>query len=291
MEYSYPKQDLSQHPLWTEGAQAGSLVEKRDDVEIREAERLRWLHRSNGAVESVMNLDFKSQLILPHSKAMSLFRLFNHSPTTALNLGLGGGDLVRHLMARLPSVCITSVDNDENIVGFHERYFLGPESQGQKKSKNNIIIADANEFVQTQNRDPHYDVILVDLFNDGGLCPFVLSASFLQACFSLLSKNGFLVLNLMLNKQDQLQTIAQDLHRLSGAVPLLLSVPKHPNIVAFASSNLSPQLSSRKLLAAANRLDEENTSNLGFGFGFGFGFAKNFTQKMIEDNRSRFKEN
>ncbi|MBV1880310.1 MAG: hypothetical protein KUG82_01695 [Pseudomonadales bacterium] len=281
--HTYPQRQLQQkwlsHPLWSNGPSSGTLIEKRERLEIRESESLRWLHRCNGAVESVMDLTDKNQLILPHSQAMSLARLFNSTPSTVLNLGLGGGDLVRYLLGQLTAVSITSVENDSHLIKLHQQHF-SRERNHHCNDQHQIILNDANAFVQSSESHSRYDFIFVDLFDEAGICPFVLSSRFTQACSTLLNPNGILCINFILDSPMQLQNIATQLHRQLGTVPLMLNIPKHPNIIALASASFPLHFSAEKLLARARGLGKENTIDTDY--------VTHFTRQLIRDNGARF---
>jgi len=272
------KTSLPPHALWSQGPQAGKLIEEMNGIEVREEDHLRWLHRGNDAVESVINLNHPCELILPHSQAISLFQLFNTDAKSALNLGLGGGDLLRHLNKTIPELSITSIENDADMVRLHEKYFADYDTENQRcpQAQDNIIHIDAEHYMQRySDKDTatykQYDVILIDLYDDLGICPFVLSSIFLKQCISLLPENGILCLNLMLSSQEQLQSIVSNLHSLSGAIPLMFHIPYHPNIITFCSPAFPTMMKSDELITRATTLDSKNNTN----------YAVDFTRQLI----------
>ena len=122
-------------------------------LSILENARHRWLEM-DGVVQSAMSLSQPEHLCLPHQQCIA-----DLLPTTAsrvLELGLGGGDLTRHLGARWPEARHDCVDLDAEILTLFQQFFQDASQRSPR-----LHHADALHFL-LQSQDA-YDLVLLDL--------------------------------------------------------------------------------------------------------------------------------
>ncbi len=146
----------------------------------------RWLE-IDGVVQSAMVRTAPQQLCLPHQQAIA--NLLPARAERILELGLGGGDIGRHLLGRWPEASLDSVDLDAEVISLYRDFFMTTGSAERQC----LHQADALAFLLGQGGD--YDLILVDLFSQDGNPPLLFSPHFYQALASRL--RGELIINLL----------------------------------------------------------------------------------------------
>ena len=84
---------MTRHPYQRLRAQQFELPE----VGISEEDNIRSLHLGSPTIQSSMNLDDPSELVLSYSQAMMGWLLFQDPPAHITQIGLGGGSFARWL--------------------------------------------------------------------------------------------------------------------------------------------------------------------------------------------------
>jgi len=124
----------------------------------------------------------------------SAFRKFNiasFQPKKLLVLGVGGGYVIGKLHRLFSEVKIDAVDIDETIIDIAKTYF-------KLDSLQNIayVAQDARIFVQKQFKHKNlYDGIIIDLYIGDDIPDFFSDEHFFLGIRSLLSKDGFVLIN------------------------------------------------------------------------------------------------
>ena len=127
-------------------------------VSVLENARHRWLEM-DGVVQSAMSLHQPARLCLPHQR--SIAEQLPKQASRILELGLGGGDLTRHLAARWPDAHHDCVDLDAEILTLFQQFFL--PSSGARLG----CITPMRCTSCTRARRSH-DLVLLDLFSQDG---------------------------------------------------------------------------------------------------------------------------
>lgn len=114
---------------------------------------------------------------------------FRNEETSILILGLGGGDVVKQLRNNFKShASITAVEIDPVIIEIALKEFdIIPNS------KLEIVNNDANVFLKYTKE--HYNLIIVDLFNDVTIPEFVFQTEFIKSVYNVLHFNGSIIFN------------------------------------------------------------------------------------------------
>lgn len=114
---------------------------------------------------------------------------FRSEETLILILGLGGGDVVKQLRTNFKSsASITAVEIDPVIIEVAMKEFdIIPNS------KLEIVNNDANVFLKYTKE--HYNLIIVDLFNDVTIPDFVFYTEFIKSVYNVLHLNGSIIFN------------------------------------------------------------------------------------------------
>jgi len=116
----------------------------------------------DGVVQSAMSLADPATLCLPHQRVIAC--LLPEQTTRILELGLGGGDLTRHLSQRWPDARHECVDLDEEVLTVYQQFFQHQAHDGQAVPT--LHQADALAFLEQSEQQ--YDLILLDLFSQDG---------------------------------------------------------------------------------------------------------------------------
>ncbi|MDB5408966.1 MAG: hypothetical protein JWL84_3878 [Rhodospirillales bacterium] len=132
--------------------------------------------------QSAMSLMRPQRLVFPYEQAMALAVAVRPHPRTALQLGLGGGAMVRFLSAYYPECELTIVESDPTVIDLARRHFYIDTPVEQ---------TDAITFLaETEQR---FDAIMVDIYGGGGFNAPPLA--FWDACAAALQPKGCIAIN------------------------------------------------------------------------------------------------
>lgn len=174
------------------------------ETSLYEAEGYRWLCSSAGAVQSAMQMDAPSRLVLPNQRAMLLAALLPPQIASALDLGMGCGGFSRHLQAWMAAPVVTAVEASAAVVSLARRYFAVPAAQPVYLGDAAVFLADGEDV---------FDLVLCDLFRDRRAPEAMRQEAFYAALASRLSATGALALNSLPASADELKLLLQHLHR------------------------------------------------------------------------------
>lgn len=143
-------------------------------------------------VQSAMRLADPNALELEYTRTMMRCLLFNAQPKSVLIIGFGGGSLAKYCYKTLPNADITALEINPHVVALRERFLVPPDS-----ARFRVLQADGAAFVHHAVKSKaQYDTVLLDAFHFDGAPAAIISAGFFQACRSILSPRGVLVVNL-----------------------------------------------------------------------------------------------
>lgn len=233
--------ETHQNTFWLTGPESGIRLHSENTenglLEVKECGDLRWLNFKNGAVETVMSLSEPTRLVLEYIRALTSFLLFNPKPDYLLNLGLGGGAILRFCNHYLPETKIISIEHSPQVVKLCEEYFfLSP-------ADNKIIIEDAGNYIQKSHEQ--FDVILVDLFSSYGMATSLFHPAFHLSIKRRLTKNGIVLFNLIITDQTRLESVFNSIWTQFSDQAFCFNLEECDNIfvIAFNGEVDSAQLS------------------------------------------------
>lgn len=121
-----------------------------------------------------------------------------------LGAGLGSAAAILH-HRKIEPECITLVDIDPQIIRW------GKETlETSERTRYEWVCADVQDFAAQQMQ--HYDLLIVDVFQDRIVPAFVTGPNFLQQCHRLLRPStGMLVLNYIINNEQSWETALQQI--------------------------------------------------------------------------------
>ena len=186
----------------------------------------RYLYFNVRLMQSAMLLRSPNSLDLRYTQKMMSFLLFNPHPKRIVLIGLGGGSLIKFCYYQMPSVHLTAVELDPDVIAFREVFLLPPDGPRLQ-----VLQADGAEYMQAVEKG--IDVLLVDAFDKTGFAPSLANREFLQSAFDKLSGNGILVVNLAGEKESYAGLISLAMEVFDDQV-IVFSVPEDGNHILLA---------------------------------------------------------
>ena len=194
-------------------------------IEVREFENYRWLQIGGSSIQTLMDVNSPSQIVLPNIKAMMAALLFCPKPQQLLNIGMGGGLFERFFATKYPELKITSLESNESIIRLSKEFFFLTEE--------NLIINDSAELFLARKHSS-FDIILCDIFIAEKHSDCLYAEDFYASASCCLNKTGVFVMNLIPSSEDDLVVIISAMRNDFNHISLL-EVPGHSNIIIFAS--------------------------------------------------------
>jgi spermidine synthase len=170
-----------------------------------------WLHdeanQSTGVIQSELDLVNPLSLVDAYTRAALLALLWTPAPARVFTTGLGGGCLPMAMHHHLADAFIQCVENDPQVADAATRFFGFLPADRLR-----LAIDDGRRWLEKNAWHKHFDIIILDVFDDKGDVPHPLSTlEFFQLCQSSLSDHGVLVINLLyldLHRAARIKTAA-----------------------------------------------------------------------------------
>lgn len=216
------------------------------EIGIFQNNEYRWLCYGGDIIHSSMLLSKPEKLILPYQNYMAAWQLFFPAlpPTSALLLGLGGGDSIRFLQHHYPQIDIQAVEQDPVILRLACEWFgLQPEP-----GKLELLVQEAGGFM-LRHKGQH-DLIMIDMLAGETMPSCLNNEDFWSRCHQSLSGQGLLVVNGIFANSDGFMLLMKQLQACFGYLPFCMSVPEHNNVLLIVGRQpLATELSLLKLRA------------------------------------------
>lgn len=204
------------------------LGNKDHFVEIWENRRFRWLtFDGSPTVQSAIDIEYPLSIILEYQAIMLASLYFVSKPKKVLNLGLGGGNLVKALNHLLPDSQLDVVEVDPLVIAAAQQYFGVPVH-----NKIKIYREDAVQF--TMNATVQYSCIFIDLFLATNLVPATKTIDFYKGIYQLLAPHGVAVFNLWSYNPKELATHITYLRKAFHSRTFLIQSLTRGNKIFFA---------------------------------------------------------
>ncbi len=232
------------------------IYQNHDDegvLEVIESKGVRSLHFGSTAKQSSIDLDDPETLQLPYARAMVSWLLFKDKVDKALVVGLGGGSLTRYMLHHFPDCRIRAVEYRDSVVKIARSHFGLPLDARLK-----IIVGDGGEYIrqQAQTAGEEYDVIYLDAFDVDGLAQSIASVAFFDACKTLLTPDGIMLVNLWGTETSVYRTCLDWLQDIFADKVLILPVRNRGNIILLAFNQKAGRHDLKELQYKAKLLEE-----------------------------------
>ncbi|HEV8695694.1 MAG TPA: transferase [Lysobacter sp.] len=140
-------------------------------------------------------------------------------------IGLGGGSQAKFCYRHLPEARIEVVENNPHVLALRGKFRI-PDDDARFR----VILDDGALFLRGRRR--HYDLLLVDGYDETGIPEVLSSQQFYDDCRAALTENGAMAINLYC---DDAQRHIERLRRSFGARRVLVvEEPRQSNRVALA---------------------------------------------------------
>jgi spermidine synthase len=162
-------------------------------VEVKEIDGLRTLHFGSAWMQGAMRIDSPFDLAFEYTRVMMAALLLRAGdfPKRVLLIGLGAGSQTKFLYKHRPAAHLTVVEIEPRVVTAAKESFCLPDDPARLE----VVVGDGVEFVyQTEQ---HFDLIMVDGFNDHSHPGDLNTLPFYKACRERLSDQGILAVNLI----------------------------------------------------------------------------------------------
>lgn len=186
----------------------------------------RYLYFNVRLMQSAMRLREPNALDLRYTQKMMSFLLFNPHPKRIVLIGLGGGSLIKFCYYQMPSVQLTAVELNPEVIAFREVFQVPPDGPRLQ-----IIEADGADYIAQAEKG--IDVLLLDAFDKTGFAPSLANREFLESVYSKLAGNGILVVNLAGEKESYAGLIGLAMEVFDDQV-IVFSVPEDGNHILLA---------------------------------------------------------
>jgi spermidine synthase len=151
-----------------------------------------------------------------------------------LVLGVGGGSVFKTLVDEIQyQQELIGVEIDPEMIQIAKNYF-----QLDKIPNLSIIIDDAFEFVLKTKKT--YDLIIIDIFQDTEMPPFLYEKFFADRIGDLLNYNGFILFNTMILNEKQEQRNAAYLKIFNAKSYHIHAIPRveqHNELIIIQKTN------------------------------------------------------
>ena len=217
------------------------------EVGISETGNIRSLHLGSDTIQSSMNLDNPTELVLSYSRAMMAWLLFADPPVHITQIGLGGGSFARWIDACLPDCRQTAVEINPNVIAVARGLFELP-FEGETFE---IVEADGAQYVKTLRGGT--DIILAVGFDGEQIIDDLVSPGFFADCRQALSDKGIFMTNWWSGDKRYPRFVADLKEAFDGKV---LEVPaeSHGNIAVMAFRQTPAELNLDSLKKRAEQL-------------------------------------
>ncbi len=235
------------------------------DIRVWHQYDRRWLEFNDGLIQSEIILNRPEILPSVLNRAMLAGMMFVQQPKRVLLAGVGGGATARYFAGCFPEVKGEAVEISETVSQIAHDFFEFPISKKWQLVTENIV-----DYVQYSKHK--YDLIVVDIAVEQKTPPWIVEHDFLQQCRAMLTDNGQLSLNLLVDNEADFKRCLAVIRNVFDRQTVCLSLAEHRNTVVFAFNN-KPQILPIELNKHIPLLE----SLWGLEFG-------EFYQQMLKDN-------
>ena len=147
-----------------------------------------------------------------------------------LVLGVAGGSVIKTLVHEIKCKGqITGIELDEKVIQLANEYFQLNSIKNLK-----ILQGDAFEFILRTKK--HYDLIIVDIFQDTVMPNFLFETYFQDRLYELLNHNGYVLFNTMIltNNHDlRNKKYINHFETKKGKLQIIPRVEEHNELIVF----------------------------------------------------------
>ncbi|MDT0605148.1 hypothetical protein [Thalassotalea castellviae] len=198
------------------------LHQGNENLAVAENEHYRWI-LFDDVVQSIMLKRVPSKLTIPHQYFMMLPLLF-HVPNKIIELGLGGGNLVRYLTNILPNSEILSIEYNAQVIECFENFF-NPQNIQQPIAHSSFEL-----WLAKQKKQQRCDWLIYDIYQTDENPQYFLKQ--IKRVLNKIDKNTWLTINLPDLNEHDLNIALLHLSSLKGSRMMrYFHIPYYKNII------------------------------------------------------------
>ncbi|MEL0167955.1 MAG: methyltransferase domain-containing protein [Pseudomonadaceae bacterium] len=204
------------------------IARLRDDfglIRVTQLSELRYLFFGEATEQSCGLIDDPAWLEYDYTRAMLLAGFWLEDINRVLALGLGGGSLVSAVLTHLQPRQVTAVELRPGVVEVARCWFGLPDDPRLE-----VLIASAEKVIEHEQASA--DLVLLDLYMEGGITALQLRMDFLEQCHRALRPGGLMVVNQWQLGHTGQPYAAERLQKLFGERYLQVEV-EEGNIILF----------------------------------------------------------
>ena len=156
---------------------------------LTESDGILSLQFDEWSTQSEMSIDDTDELVIPYTRVIMSFLLLAPSPGHVAMIGLGGGSLAKYCYRHLPGTGITAVEINPGVIALRNEFAIPADDVRFR-----VLLGDGAAWVADPSSKP--DVLIVDGFDADGLPARLCSQRFYDDCYSALTDNGIMVVNM-----------------------------------------------------------------------------------------------
>ena len=223
-------------------------------IEVVDTKGIRCLHFGNETLQSCFKLSEPNRLMARYTQTLMSWLLFKPPVDEVLMIGLGGGSLANYFLYHFENCQITAIEYRHSVLKVARSHFGLP----LKDPRLTTLIADGCHYVQMQslNKSELYPLIIVDAFDDQGICEAVTKSAFFDNCKQLLKIEGLLVINLWKTDRVLYENVSWNLQQVFNGRVLFLPVRGRGNVIAFAFNEAYIKQDFMQLVKQAQKLQQ-----------------------------------
>jgi spermidine synthase len=150
-----------------------------------------FTHLCSVGRQSCIDLKLPEHVMFEYTQMMLGALYLNPDPHSVLIIGLGGGTLPKTLVKLLPQVEIDAVEIDPAVVQVAQRYF-----GFRADARIHVFEEDGRVYVRRMQRlGRHYDLIMLDAYDNQYIPEHMLTREFLKEVRALLQPGGVVAAN------------------------------------------------------------------------------------------------
>ena len=182
-------------------------------LSVTEKNNLRTMYL-DGTVQSTMDMNDPSKLVLYYTKSFHLVGLINPQLKEVLFVGGGGFSGPKSFLANYENIArIDVVEIDPAVIDIAKEYFFVPVDH----SKLEIINDDVRIFLTTQT-DKKYDAIILDAYSGSHIPSHLITKQFYQLLDDRLTEHGIIISNFLGSLQGQNSRLFESNYKTLGEV-------------------------------------------------------------------------
>jgi spermidine synthase len=200
-----------------------------------------------------MRCDAPDELVMPYTRTMMGFLLFEPRPEKIVMIGLGGGSLAKYCHSRLPKASVVVAEVNPHVVALRDLFHIPHDDE-----RFQVVREDGARFVRGLANST--DVLLVDGFDSNGQAAQLCTQHFYDDCYRSLTPEGLLVVNLVI--EDPLLERSTVRIRRSFGSAVVVESEDCANRVVFASKGDGLCLPYDQMHAHLGALEQEHAVDL-----------------------------